>query len=524
MTTNGVGDPVVVLPGIPATLDPQPVIAQMMRRASSSGFPAWWQRAQSVGFCAHPIQLVGTDEYGRERVVWARCNNRRASVCPSCSDLYARDTWQLVAAGTTGGRHHVPESVSRHPQVFATLTAPSFGPVHSRTGRPCRDRRKIVGPTRCPHGKPLWCNTKHSRDDPMIGQALCTDCYDYLGHVLFTWHLPELWRRFTITLRRNLTRRLKGIGVEPKSVRVSFVKVVEMQARAAPHIHALIRLDPTDPDPTGVRDHDYQGPAATRGGGEHRHASTPIWQPPIAAAELAALTGQSARSVSLDMLDPTAEHPETAAPATVRFGTQIDTQPLYSDSTAAQHDSEYSRSEGRLSSRRVAGYLAKYVTKSLADFGISARRLTGEAIADLVVSEHVRAILTTISDLSQRGQDLGIDSLAGIRRWLHTLGYRGHITTKSRCYSTTMGKLRAIRATWTRGQATKHAASQQHPVPEGRATDDPMWWEFDRAGHCTPGDRTLVVSAALRHIHTRRTGLIESRALRDKGSPGAGDG
>ena len=40
-------------------------------------------------------------------------------------------------------------------------------------------------------------------------------CYDYLGHVLFTWHLPELWRRFTIALRRRRLDTLRAVGVKP---------------------------------------------------------------------------------------------------------------------------------------------------------------------------------------------------------------------------------------------------------------------------------------------------------------------
>ncbi|WP_078326925.1 replication initiator [Mycobacteroides salmoniphilum] len=528
-STYGAGSPAINLPGIPATLDQSLVVTQMVRRASSIGFDAWWQRAQSVGFCAHPIQLVGTDQYGREKVVWARCNNRRASVCPSCSDLYARDTWQLVAAGTSGGRHHIPATVSSHPQVFATLTAPSFGAVHGAMGSVCRDHRRIGEFRRCPHGTPLWCNTTHSHNDASAGQPFCRDCYDYVGHVLFTWHLPELWRRFTITLRRAVSRKLKAAGIQPKSVRVSFVKVVEMQARVIPHIHALIRLDPagpaTDPDPTASGDHDVHGPAATRGGGEHRCDADFGWESPISAAELAALTSRAARTVSFEIPDPTADSPNETAPLVVRFGTQIDTQPLSTETGARVDDSENSDAPiGRLSPRRVAGYLAKYVTKSLTDFGISARRLSTEAIAELDITEHVRAILSTISDLSQRAQRLGIATLTGIGRWLHTLGYRGHITTKSRRYSTTMGKLRAIRATWTRQQASKHTTPQQQSLLEARETDDPVWWEFDRAGHATPGDRTLVVSAALRHIHARRTGLVEIRALRAGHPPGVRDG
>lgn len=529
MTNNGAGSPAVVLPGIPATLDPSRVVQQMVRRASSMGFESWWQRAQSVGYCAHPIQLIGTDQYGRERIVWARCNNRRASVCPSCSDLYARDTWQLVAAGTTGGRHHIPEAVAAHPQVFATLTAPSFGPVHSSTGGTCRDHRRAGEFRCCPHGQPLWCNENHHHTDHAVGQPLCADCYDYTGHVLFTWHLPELWRRFTITLRRNLTKTLKATGRAPKSVRVSFVKVVEMQARAVPHIHALVRLDPATPDTdSGISDsgdHNVHGPAATGGGGENRHDTGHAWEPPIIAYELAALIQHAARSVALEVADPTAEHPGDAAPRTVRFGAQVDAQPLTPETIVTPSDSDGNAvPASRVSPRRVAGYLAKYVTKSLADFGISARRLSTEAIAELDVSEHIRTILTTISDLSQRAHNLGINTLTGIGRWLHALGYRGHITTKSRRYSTTMGALRAIRATWTRDQAAKHSAPQQHPAFDARATDDPVWWEFDRAGHATLGDRTLVISAALRHIDSRRTGLAESRALRHTEPPGAGDG
>jgi hypothetical protein len=39
--------------------------------------------------------------------------------------------WQLVYAGLAGGRKGVPEQVAEHPQVFATLTTPSFGAVHN---------------------------------------------------------------------------------------------------------------------------------------------------------------------------------------------------------------------------------------------------------------------------------------------------------------------------------------------------------------------------------------------------------
>jgi hypothetical protein len=65
--------------------------------------------------------------------------------------------------------------------------------------------------------------------------------------VLFNWHAPGLWRRFTIGLRRALARHLRALGVEPAGVRVSLVKVAEYQRRRAiVHYHALIRLDPVE--------------------------------------------------------------------------------------------------------------------------------------------------------------------------------------------------------------------------------------------------------------------------------------
>jgi hypothetical protein len=523
-------NPAITLPGIPTTrgldVDVDAVVGQMVRRAASPGFDDWWRRAESVGFCAHPIHLTGADPFGRQQIVWTRCNNRRAQVCPSCSDLYARDTWQLVHAGAAGGHHDIPATISTHPQVFVTLTAPGFGPVHNATGDTCRDHHRIGGYTRCPHGRPLWCSTTHDRTDPIVGQPICGQCYDYLRHVLFTWHVPELWRRFTIALRRAVYQSLKTLGVKPDTVRVSFVKVVEMQARAVPHIHALIRLDPTDDNTSAPGEHAAHGPAAC-GGGEPRRTAQPPWQPPITAADLAALIDRTARRITVIVPnttnpgDPSAAGAGDAEVVTVRFGSQIDTQPLTTESSAAQDDSDAAASGG-LSARRVARYLAKYVTKSLHDFGIAARRLSTEAIAVLDVTEHIRSILFAIAALDDHATRDTHSPWAGIGRWLHTLGYRGHITTKSRRYSTTMTALRTHRADWTRHQNTKPDAGQHDP-PHVVAD---IGWEFDRAGHTTIGDRVLAVSASLRHIDARRTGLVEVHGqARDQQSdpPGARD-
>ena len=91
----------------------------------------------------------------------------------------------------------------------------------------------------------------------------------------------------------------------------------------------------------------------------------------------------------------------------------------------------------------------------MAEFGVGIRRLSPLAVDELDVSAHVRAILTTITGLAAHRAYDGMD------RWLHTLGYRGHVTTKSRLFSTTMGALRAYRATWSRQHQTQQAATAQ---------------------------------------------------------------
>ena len=91
------------------------------------------------------------------------CGNRREAVCPACSAVYKRDARQLVRAGLAGGKG-IPETITAHPCVFATLTAPSFGPVHARRMRgktvlPCRPRRDANDP-------PLPARPRHLLPDP----------------------------------------------------------------------------------------------------------------------------------------------------------------------------------------------------------------------------------------------------------------------------------------------------------------------------------------------------------------------
>ncbi|TFC08474.1 replication initiator [Cryobacterium sp. MDB2-33-2] len=450
-------------------------IAEIITRASSIGYDRWWARVTAAGYCASPIHLTRSDETGSAKIL-VRCKNRRQAVCPSCSDLYAGDTWHLVHAGLGGG-HDVPKSVSTHPKVFITLTAPSFGAVHSAGPLACTSTKDDTysRPRLCRHGRPMECHSVHDGADELIGQPICPDCYDYVGHVLFTWHSPELWARFTLTLRRMVRRELVSRGESPKALRVSFVKVVEMQRRGAPHFHSVIRLDSAD-----VPSKEPPQPPATT----------------ITADALAGLARQATISTQIEVpgLD--------RAVRTLAFGSQMDAQilptPGKTNETASPVDSG-SSSTGR----RVAGYLAKYVTKSVADFGLAPRRISPDTIDYLPVSDHFRNLLRTIVLVaadSERERMLD---------WLHALGYRGHITTKSRGYSTTMTALRARRAEYRQESLSQRldgpltgASLAITSTPDMPAQSDSEW-QYEKHGHATSGERLLAVSAAVREREAR---------------------
>ncbi|QUD82948.1 hypothetical protein J8M97_25400 [Gordonia polyisoprenivorans] len=299
----------------------------MVRRAGGQHYPRWAARVKATGYCLHPIHLHRRHGLIAADRLTVRCGNRRAAVCISCSRLYAGDTWQLVHAGVIGGHHTIPESITEHPQVFFTLTAPSFGPVYPPE-HPSR-----------------------------AGQPRHPDTYDYGGHVLFTWWAPALWQRFTMRLRRLLAAQLKILGLAKDAVRLSFLKVHENQTRLIPHYHAVIRLD--HPDHNG----NDCGAAGF----------------PISSSDLAALTVEAARSIVLPV-------PDESSPDGVRelrFGPQVDARPLDASIPVRQR-------------RKIAGYLAKYVTKSVTDTGISPRPISPATLNDPTITSQVSAHILQI--------------------------------------------------------------------------------------------------------------------------------
>ena len=336
------------------------------------------------------------------------CKTRRASQCPPCAEDYRADTYQVIRAGLSGGKG-IPSSVAQHPCVFTTLTAPSFGPVHLHREKDgqilrCRPRRRSE---HCPHGIRLSCPDRHPRDDPLLGEPLCPDCYDYTGAVLFNACAPELWRRFTMTLRRTLARQ---VGLTNRAfvaqVRVSFAKVAEYQRRGIVHFHAIIRLD---------------GPAGPT-------AVPPTW---ATHALLTEAIDHATRAVHLE----TPASPGLPA-RTMAWGRELDTRAI--------------TTTGKLTDARVAAYVAKYATKAAECTSTLDRRLTpADRLVDLPVRDHARRIIAECLRLAKLP---GLEPLR-LARWAHMLGFGGHFSTKSRAYSITLGSLRSERATYQREQA-----------------------------------------------------------------------
>jgi hypothetical protein len=197
------------------------------------------------------------------------CGNRRGSVCASCSATYQADSFQLLAAGVRGGKG-VPERVARHPSLFVTFTAPSFGPVHSRRAQgllvyPCHPYRQGQ---RCLHGRRAGCWQRHDEDDPHLGEPLCPRCYQAGAQVLWNALAGRLWSRTTIYVYRALAQ-LAGVteGELRTLVRVSFAKVAEYQKRArstSTPLSAWTRPPPAPARPVSLRRRPGSPPTSSR--------------------------------------------------------------------------------------------------------------------------------------------------------------------------------------------------------------------------------------------------------------------
>lgn len=464
----------------PFVLEPSQQIRTALERAARPDYPAWLQHVESAAACTHPVRLQGTlatvdtrtGEILTHRhttslpdgVLYKACGNRRHTVCPACATTYQHDAYHLVRAGLVGGKT-IPDTVRTHPAVFATLTAPSFGPVHTRNVMrcACRDKSRCScrpapcharrdAPT-CPHGTPLVCWQRHAPGDEQLGRPLCLDCYDHAHHVAWNHQAGELWRRTKQHAERHLNQLARRRGLPP--VRLRHGKAAEYQARGAVHFHILLRLDGVDLD----------NPDA-------------ITAPPdgITIDDITAAVTLATTTIGYT----TGLHPARVDGWPIIWGEQHEIRPI-----------TLSVSGDALDDQAVAAYLAKYSTKGTEATGHTSRRLTPDTI-DLYANPHG----THPERLIAAAWTLGhVPEWAGLRRWAHMLGFGGHFLTKARRYSITFGSIREERAAYRRAQALNEAYLRA----EGRSETPP----FQRQGGVdTEIEETTLVIGFLTYAGT----------------------
>ena len=487
-------------PGIEAEIIPASSI-------SLGAYTAWLDHIWPAAGCTHPIRLGGqihrvdpaTGEVTStlptsalpDGIIYKACGNRRTSACPSCAETYRRDAFQLIRAGLIGGKG-VPAHVATHPAVFATFTAPSFGPVHTRpvglhtcTGKahcrcqaqPCHARREADV---CPHGRKLACFNRHARDDARLGQPLCPDCYDHHAHVVWNNSTGELWRRTKQAIERHLNQAARHRRL-PYAVRVSHGKAAEYQARGAVHFHVLLRLDGLDPADPGRL----------------------LPPPPGIAADLEDATRHAAATIAY----LTGPHPAKPTGWYIAWGSELDVRAITM------------RGTGTVTDLMVASYLAKYSTKGTEVTGHTSKRLTSATI-----SLHAQADGTHAERLIHASWKLGTHpDHTGLQRWAHMLGFGGHFLTKGRYYSVTFTALRAARIFYRRTQdagpehepirTAHHTGGEETTLIVGNLTYAGTGWK-------TTGDALLASTAADQARKRREAGREETTS--DIGQPDSG--
>ncbi|PBC75793.1 hypothetical protein BX265_0473 [Streptomyces sp. TLI_235] len=165
------------------------------------------------------------------------------------------------------------------------------------------------------------------------------------------------------------------------------------------------------------------------------------------------------------------------------WGEQLDVREITAFGTNAE-----------LTDHAVAAYVTKYATKSADTSGALDRALfcrpcqgrgmtlaahgtplqctacggTGQArpLPRLAVERHARQMIRTCRELGKRPE---FEALK-LWKWAHMLGFRGHFSTKSRCYSVALGQLRDERRAWRTEQARAHAG-----LPDPTPYSSPPW-------------------------------------------------
>jgi hypothetical protein len=261
-----------------------------------------------------------------------------------------------------------------------------------------------------------------------VGEPLCAECFDYRGAVLWNAHVPRLWAATVHRLYRELavTARLSASQLR-SAARLSYIKVIEFQARGLVHLHVVLRAD----------------------GGAGPTEAPPSW------LDASVLTGAIAKVVA--GVGVAVPYLEDTALRRARWGTQHDVRILVTD--------------GETDAIAIAAYVAKYASKTADGTPWLAHRIRSRAeIEHLALRPHTVAMVRTAWVLGGRRRLAALR----LRDHAHTLGYGGQFSSKSVAFSTTFSALRAARAEFVEGGFEPVFDYDGEWRYAGRGYDDPL--------------------------------------------------
>lgn len=148
-----------------------------------------------------------------------RCQSKKFSECPACARLYSTDQKRLIGSGCNVSERDgiTGEMLAGYRFYFVTLTAPSFGRIHT------------VPRSEKAQAKKCGCGKMHKKGSELRGTPLNSRWYKYREQVRWNQASSELFRR-SMRYTEELLPDFEW----------SFAR--EWQVRGALHFHGIIRV------------------------------------------------------------------------------------------------------------------------------------------------------------------------------------------------------------------------------------------------------------------------------------------
>jgi hypothetical protein len=201
----------------------------------------------------------------------------------------------------------------------------------------------------------------------------------------------------------------------------------------------------------------------------------------------------------------TPEHPIRPGCWHLTWGEQLDFRPI-----------TLTGRTGELTDTAIAGYLAKYATKSTNVTGHVSGRITTDTIRYFATkATHTGRLIALCWGLGSQPRNLTPDqaqdwkdTYGKLRRWAHMLGFGGHLLTKSRRYTVTRQHLKNVRRQWRRNHRPAIHRTAEHTTEKTTLIVGTL--TFAGIGYRTTGDQLLALTAAAEARERRQIAKQES--------------